>query len=344
MRERASYPRASAPTYRSTRARHSIETAIQRRSRIRATLLAVAAVIILGLAALALSDNAPDSHASASSFAITGSEGSTTNVGADIRDLHGISARNALLVDAESGETLFEKASNEHVAPSSTAKLATALTALELLPAERQIVVGDEIELIDDDSSRAWLVEGDVLTVRQLLIALLLPSGNDAAYTLAVNAGRAAANNEKLSNRQAVDVFMDRVNSKAKTLGAKDTRLLVPDGFDVDGQHTTAVDLAIIAKACLDDPTIAEIVRMSSSTERWGNGKEVTFRNTNQLVDSNSPYYLRGARGLKTGRTSRAGACLVSAAEVNGRTCICVVMGSGEESRFTDSIRLYEAI
>ena len=76
--------------------------------------------------------------------------------------------------------------------------------------------VGAEIEMIHSDSSTAWLMKGDTLTVRQLLIALMLPSGNDAAYTLAVNTGKVIAGDNSLSNQQAIQIFMDKVNEKGQ--------------------------------------------------------------------------------------------------------------------------------
>ncbi len=116
----------------------------------------------------------------------------------------------------------------------------------------------------------------------------MLPSGNDAAYTLAVNTGKKIDGDTGLSDTQAIDVFMDKVNEKAKQLGAKNSNFVVPDGYDADGQYTTAYDLAIIAKACLEIPCISDIVATYSSYERWPNGREVTYKNTNELLNPNS--------------------------------------------------------
>lgn len=121
--------------------------------------------------------------------------------------------------------------------PASTAKMITALTVLDYCSPDDEMRVGAEIEMMHDDSSRAWLMKGDTLTVRQLLIALMLPSGNDAAYTLAVNTGKKITGDNGLSNAQSIDVFMDKVNQKAKSLGAENSNFVVPDGYDADGQH-----------------------------------------------------------------------------------------------------------
>lgn len=228
--------------------------------------------------------------------------------------------------------------------PASTAKMITALTVLDYCSPDDEMRVGAEIEMMHDDSSRAWLMKGDTLTVRQLLIALMLPSGNDAAYTLAVNTGKKITGDNGLSNAQSIDVFMDKVNQKAKSLGAENSNFVVPDGYDADGQYTTAYDLAIIAEACLDDPCISDIVATYSSYERWTNGREVTYKNTNELLNPGSKYYRPEVIGLKTGTSSLGGACIVSAAVINGNTYICAVMGSTEDDRFQDSIDIIDAI
>ena len=255
-----------------------------------------------------------------------------------------ITAANAIVINADTNETLYQKKSTDKIAPASTAKMITALTVLDYCSPNDEMRVGAEIELMHDDSSRAWLMQGDTLTVRQLLVALMLPSGNDAAYTLAVNTGKKIAGDNGLSNAQSIDVFMDKVNQKAKSLGAENSNFVVPDGYDADGQYTTAYDLAVIAKACLDDPYISEIVASYSSYERWPKGREVTYNNTNELLNPNSPYYRPEVIGLKTGTSSLGGACIVSAAVINGNTYICAVMGSTENDRFQDSIDIIDAI
>lgn len=255
-----------------------------------------------------------------------------------------IIAANAIVVNKDTDALLYQKNSTDRIAPASTAKMITALTVLEYCSPEDEMRVGAEIEMIHSDSSTAWLMKGDTLTVRQLLIALMLPSGNDAAYTLAVNTGKTIAGDNSLSNQQAIQIFMDKVNEKAKAIGVTDSNFVVPDGYDAEGQYTTAYDLAIIAKACLEDPIISEIVASNTSYERWPNGREVTYNNSNELLDPNSPYYRPEVIGLKTGTSSLGGACVVSAAVIDGETYICVVMGSTKESRFQDSVDILDKI
>lgn len=253
-----------------------------------------------------------------------------------------VTAKNVVVMNADTNTLLYQKNSTDKIAPASTAKLITALTVLDYCSPDDEITVGTEIELMHEDSSRAWLNRGDVLTVRQLLIALLLPSGNDAAYTLAVNTGKKIAGDSSLTNEQSVDVFMDKVNEKAQMLGLENSNFLAPDGYDTEGQYTTAYDLAIIAKACLDNPYISEIVANYKSYQKWVSGREVTYNNSNELLNPNSQYYRSEVIGLKTGASGLAGACIVSAAVINGETYICVVMGSTNDARFQDSIAIYD--
>lgn len=231
-----------------------------------------------------------------------------------------ITATNAIVVEADSDLVLYQKDSRNQIAPASTAKMITALTALDVCPEEEEITVGAEIAMMNGDSSRAWLNQGDILTVRQLLIALMLPSGNDAAYALAVHTGRKISGDNSLADEQAVGVFMDAVNKKARDLGAKNSNFVAPDGYDAEGQYTTASDLAVLAKACLENPCIAEIVASYISYEKWVNDREVTYYNTNELLNPDSSYYYPEAIGIKTGTSDLAGASLVSAAVINGKT------------------------
>lgn len=255
-----------------------------------------------------------------------------------------ITAANAILVNKDTNTVLYQKNGTDKIAPASTAKMITALTVLDHCSPEDEMRVGAEIEMIHNDSSTAWLMQGDTLTVRQLLIALMLPSGNDAAYTLAPNTGKAIADDNSLTNQQAIKIFMDKVNEKAREIGATDSNFVVPDGYDAEGQYTTAYDLAIIAKACLENSIISEIVASNTSNEKWPNGREVTYKNSNKLLDPNSPYYHPEVIGLKTGTSSLGGACVVSAAVIDGETYICVVMGSTKESRFQDSVDILDKI
>jgi D-alanyl-D-alanine carboxypeptidase (penicillin-binding protein 5/6) len=255
-----------------------------------------------------------------------------------------ITATNAYVLNVDSNTVLYQKNSDKHIAPASTAKMLAALTVLDYCSLDDMFTVGPEIDLIASDSSRAWLNRGDTLTVKQLLAALLIPSGNDAAYTLAVNVGKKRAHDNGLSAQQAIKAFVAAMNQKAKDVGTASSHFITPDGYDADGQYTTAFDLAQIAKACLSHDVLLEIMRKHRINDTWANGREVTFTNTNKLIDPNSPYYYSRVTGLKTGHSEAAGSCLVSAATIDGKTYICVVMGASEETRFSDSLTIFSKI
>jgi len=255
-----------------------------------------------------------------------------------------VNARNAYLWDISSNTILYEKESEQRIAPASTAKMLTALAALEYCDENEQVLVGREVNLIAEDASRAWLNPGDELTVRQLLYALLLPSGNDAAYTLAVYAGRKICGDENASIEEALAVFVETMNKKAAEVGAADSNFTSPDGYDASGQYTTAHDLACIAKGFWESSLLRDIAGSYRIADTWLSGQEVTYNNTNELINPDSQYYYEYATGLKTGKSVAAGCCLVSAAYIGDELYLCVVMGSTEEGRWTDSLALYHAI
>jgi len=255
-----------------------------------------------------------------------------------------ISAENAYVLNADSGAVLYQKNSGEHIAPASTAKMLTALTVLDYCSLEETFTVGMEIHLIASDSSVSGLAQGEIMTVRQLLYALLLPSGNDAAYTLAVNTGIRIAGGKDISPQRAIDAFVDAMNRKAALVGAESSHFEVPDGYDAKGQYTTAFDLALIAKACLYSDILSEIMASYRINDTLVSGRRVDYLNTNELLNPDSRFYYSNVVGLKTGSTAKAGNCLVSAAKIGGATYICVVMGDSETGRYSDTLAVYKEI
>ena len=254
-----------------------------------------------------------------------------------------IEGKNACVMEAGSGRLLFQKEADAQIAPASTTKMLTALTALDVCALDEAVCVGEEIFRIGAESSRAWLNVGDELTVRQLLVAMLLPSGNDAAYTMAVFAGRKMAGEDQ-SIDEALDTFVSAMNDKARAVGAKSSAFKSPDGYDTQGQYTTARDLARIALECLKSPELAQIMGSSRISDQWLNGREVTYDNTNELLNPDSGYYYEKAIGMKTGGSDLAGYCLVAAAKIHGETYICVVMGDSPGGRWIDARALFKAL
>jgi len=252
-----------------------------------------------------------------------------------------LQAKAACLYDFESGSFLYEADVHKRLAPASTVKLLTALIAVELCDLEEQVTVGKEINKVPADASRAWLQEGEILSVRQLLYAMLLPSGNDAAYTMAVFCGRKLGGSAELGIEQALELFLLRMNEKAMPLGALDSCFLTPDGYDRNGQYSTAHDLALIAAEFCRNEVLLEIAGTFESREKWASGREAIYYNTNDLLNPDSPFFTENALGLKTGTSSNAGACLVAALKIEGRIFIAVVLGSREDDRYRDCLQLF---
>ncbi|MHC1723499.1 MAG: VanZ family protein [Aminipila sp.] len=253
-------------------------------------------------------------------------------------------AKNAYFINVSSNTVYYEKESEQKIAPASTTKMLTALTALDYCDMNEEVKVGDEVQLIADNASRAWLSAGNELTMQQLLDGLLLPSGNDAAYAIGVFTGRKIAGDENLSIDEALSVFITAMNKKATSLGAVNSNFTSPDGYDSENQYTTAKDLGFIAKEFLKSKDLKHIVSSYSISDKWISGQNMTYYNTNELINPESPYFYNQAIGLKTGKSESAGCCLVSAAKVQGDIYIGVVMGSTEEGRWEDSLGLYNQI
>lgn len=251
-----------------------------------------------------------------------------------------VDAEAAILFDAESKQILFYKNAVQAKFPASTAKLLTSLVALDWCTEEEQVTVGAEVTMIASDSTRAYLRKGQVLSIRNLLEAMLLPSGNDAAYVVAAYVGRKSLNKKKITKEMAIAEFVRLMNEKAASLGVKNSCFKTPDGYDAIGQYTTAYDMGLIGIAAASNDIITEISQLSSSRNIFVSGEDVTWSNTNKLVTRYSGQYYSNAIGLKTGTSTMAGRCLVAAAEKDGKKVVCVVLDSSQAGRWEDAIKL----
>ena len=168
-----------------------------------------------------------------------------------------LTARNAFVYDVAAEEFRFTLGDMDaSVYPASLTKLFTAWVALELLDPNTFVTCGEETAWIDPDSSRAWVTPGDTMQVERLIQGMMMQSGNDAAYALAVAAGKAIAGGEEFTEEEYLQVFMDYMNRRAYEQGLKNTFFVTPDGTTVQGHHTTPEDLLRIAKLALENPLI----------------------------------------------------------------------------------------
>ena len=234
------------------------------------------------------------------------------------------SAGSAFVFDADSGRVFYSKNADAKRAMASTTKIATAITVIDNckdLDAEVKI----DKRAVGIEGTSIYLREGEVLTVRELLYGLMLRSGNDAAVALAIyTAG-------------SVDEFATLMNKTAEKAGAENTNFANPHGLDNENHYTTARDLAKITAYALNNEDFAQIV---STKNIKIPSKEEGYRflsNKNRLLSS-----LEGCIGVKTGYTSKAGRCLVSAAERDGLRVVCVVLNCGP--MFEESAAMINAV
>lgn len=258
-----------------------------------------------------------------------------------------IEAGYAYVYNADSGECLYGKQEDAQIAPASTTKLLTVLTVLKYCSTDELATVGDELGYVTADASRAWLEEGDIISIHDLMVATLLPSGNDAAYTLAVYTGRKICSRngvEYASTQEAVNAFVGEMNKLALEAGAENSSFQTPDGYDAPGQYTTAEDLCKITQRCMENSEIMDIVGCYKIDSTWENGKYMSYVNSNRLLEEGGAYYYPGVLGMKTGTSDNAGACIISVVEINGNTYICVIMDGSDEGRWEDTLAVYSEL
>jgi len=260
----------------------------------------------------------------------------------EIPDPPAVQAEAALLIDLTDGQILYQKNTADPLAPASTAKLLTALTVWQLCSPEEWVTVGREQSQVAFDASVAGLQNGERLTVRDMTAAMLLPSGNDAAYALAAHAGRTLAGADADTDA-ALKAFRRAMHRTARQLGAGGSRFARPDGYDAERQHTTTQDLARIAHAFAQNSELAALAAAPTLTVTTEAGRVLALTNTNLLLQPDSGWYHPAATGLKTGRTGRAGSCVITTAQQNGRQYLCLVMHSTEEGRWADTHALLAA-
>ncbi len=260
-------------------------------------------------------------------------------------DEYGIYAPRVGLYDAETLTAIYEKAADERMASASMSKIVTALTALRYVSPDTVFTVGTELQLMQPGASISLIAKGHRLTLEQLLMGLLLPSGCDAAYTIAVNVARLVAENPDMGDQEAADYFCGLMNDLAAELGATDSHFANPDGWDHEDHYTTVRDMALFAAHAMKQETIRNIV---STPEKWVmfvSGENITWKNSNALLHADSGYYHPDAVGMKTGTTTAAGNCLLSAFERNGTLYIAVVAGSATRNgRYEDTLKLLELL
>lgn len=231
-----------------------------------------------------------------------------------------ITARQAILIDAQTGRTLFQKYADRPVQVASTQKLVTALLVLERGNLDQHLVIAREDCAVEP--GKLGFRAGQSYSRRELLTAMMVKSENDAAAALARD------------HAGSVGAFAQEMNRKAWEVGARNSYFLNPHGLPA-AQHSTARDMARIAFRAYREPELRRMMRLSSYTFVFSNGRTKTLKATNKLLDR-SPIY----NGMKTGYTFAAGRCLISSLSSGGRELILVQLGSRTSRIFDDAERM----
>lgn len=248
-----------------------------------------------------------------------------------------VTAAGSFVMDGTTGATLASKAPDTKRQMASTAKIMTAVvvTSTPGVDLGRKVTVKQAYleYVVREGASSARLKAGAAPTVRQLLYALMLPSGCDAAYAIADTFGRGATTAARTAD------FIAKMNGKAKALGMKNTSYDSFDGISPTGNNlTTPRDLAKLTKYAMGGAAFRAVVT-ATSYSTGGTSTDATWKNSNLLVQPRpTGYGYPGTIGVKTGTGTAAGKCLVYSVTRNGKTIIGVLLN--DEERYADAMKL----
>jgi D-alanyl-D-alanine carboxypeptidase (penicillin-binding protein 5/6) len=223
-----------------------------------------------------------------------------------------------IVINVHGGEVLYEKNPDQTRPAASTQKLLTALIVAENGNLDRPVTVAQVDTLAEP--VKLNIKPGDIYQRIDLLRALLVKSPNDVARCLARD------------NAGSVEAFAERMNQKARELGATHSHFVNPNGLPIPNQYSTARDLALIARAAYANQTIRSIVCLQQLVFRYANGRTRELENTNKLLRR-----FQYCNGMKTGYTEAAGKCLIASASRGGKDIIAVVLGDSSSTVWRDA-------
>ncbi|MEA5039183.1 MAG: D-alanyl-D-alanine carboxypeptidase family protein [Clostridiaceae bacterium] len=252
-----------------------------------------------------------------------------------------IQAKAYILYEKSSGETLQESNADEQLYPASTTKLLTAALAMEYGNPDDVVTVPKEAtEGLFEQGSSVYLIPGEEIGFMDLMRYLLIASGNDAANTLAIHISG------------SIDAFVTLMNNKVQELGCENSHFTNPNGLPDENHYTSARDLLKIALYAMQNETIAQLVTETSVTLPVTNKhtKTTTKYSTNYMLPgnhANPTYGYEGCLGIKTGSTTAAGLCFISAVQKDDLTFYTVVLGAskgddGTMGSFTETKKLFD--
>ena len=242
-----------------------------------------------------------------------------------------IDAKSGILIDSSSGDIIYEKNIHEKLPPASITKIMVMLLAMEDLESKK-ITLEDKVVVSQNAAkmggSQVYLEEGEVQTVQDLLKAIALRSANDASTALG----------EHLSG--SLDLFIDRMNKRAKELGMKNTHFKNTTGLPDEEHYSTAYDISVMSRELLKHSKINDWLSLWMGEIKVGKKKDVTQNlvNTNNLIK-----FYQGANGIKTGFTNDAGFCLSASAKRGNLSLISVILGCNTaQVRFNETKKLLD--
>ena len=223
-----------------------------------------------------------------------------------------ISAKAYVVMEQSTNTVILSKNADLKLKPASTTKILTGICALEHGNINDKVTVSDNAA--NEEGSSVYLNRGDVISLENLLYALMLNSGNDAAVAIS----------EHISKTE--DKFSTLMNKKAKDIGAKNSNFENPNGLDSDNHYTTAYDLALITSYALKNEKFSEIVKTKSKVIKEDGGFVRYLSNHNKML-----HMYEGCIGVKTGFTKKSGRTLVTAAEQNGIKLVAVTLNAPDD-------------
>lgn len=263
------------------------------------------------------------------------------NAGAFPEDMH-LESCQSFVYHVNTHEMTALRGRGQDIYPASVTKLLTVLTALQFLDEDAPVTPGNEIYRVAANSSVAYLNTAYTLSVSQLVEAMMIPSGNDASYTLSVAAARAAAGDPDLSTDDCLRRMVEEMNLYAERLGMESSHFSTVDGYWGWDHVTTIEDMARLALAAYDCQAIRSCCGTAEVTETLLSGNAITWVNSNYMLDPTNPFYDERVKGMKTGSLTGHNS-MVAILEEEGETYLVGVFGCAEKNgRYRDVLTILD--
>lgn len=223
------------------------------------------------------------------------------------------SASSAVVMVAQTGEIVYSKNAHTRRSMASTTKIMTSLLAVENADLKKQIKVKED--MIKVEGTSMGLLDGDTVSMENLVYGMLLQSGNDAANVAAIMLGG------------SIEKFSELMNQRAREIGMNNTNFVTPSGLDDENHYSTAYDMALLGCEAIKNVEFRKICSKTTARISYGNPPYMrTLSNHNRLLKS-----YEGCFGIKTGFTKKSGRCLVTACQRDGITLVCVTLNDPDD-------------